>query len=55
MTPEFDTPYLLRFLRARKFDMKKTTIMWNDFINWRFKMEVATIDVNFEPYHNSKS
>jgi len=33
--PPYDDPYLLRFLRARKFDLTKTMIMWNNFIKWR--------------------
>lgn len=43
MTPEFDDAYLLRFLRARKFDIKKTTKMWDDFMNWRIKIDIVTI------------
>ena len=33
--PQYDDYYLLRFLRARKFDMEKTILMFNNFMNWR--------------------
>jgi hypothetical protein len=32
---KFDDHYLLRFLRARKFDLAKTKEMWVNFIKWR--------------------
>jgi hypothetical protein len=32
---KFDDSYLLRFLRARKFDLAKTKEMWVNFIKWR--------------------
>jgi len=31
----YDEVYLLRFLRARKFDIKKTDLMFKAFIEWR--------------------
>ncbi len=33
--PPYDDAYLLRFLRARKFDLKKTKIMWTNYIKCR--------------------
>lgn len=37
---QFDDVYLLRFLRARKFDLQKTIKMWDDFIDWRVKNKI---------------
>lgn len=31
----FDDLYLLRFLRARKFDLNKTLLMFTNFLKWR--------------------
>lgn len=45
--PPYDDVYLLRFLRARKFDMKKTIIMWNNFIQFR-KDEKADELLNYD-------
>lgn len=42
--PPYDDAYLLRFLRARKFDLQKTLLMWNNFIQWRKENNVDTID-----------
>jgi len=47
--PPYDDAYLLRFLRARKFDLKDTMEMWTNYINWRrekkvdevYKMEIS--------------
>lgn len=39
----FDDAYLLRFLRARKFNLEKTIKMWNDFIEWRTRNNVDNI------------
>jgi predicted MPP superfamily phosphohydrolase len=36
---------LLRFLRARKFKLKDVIKMWGDFIDWRKKNNVDTIEV----------
>ena len=33
--PRYDDYYLLRFLRARKFDLKKTIKMFTAFLDWR--------------------
>ena len=41
--PPYDDAYLLRFLRARKFDISKTVEMWNKFINWRKENDVDNI------------
>ena len=43
--PPYDDQYLLRFLRARKFDLKKTEKMWRDFIAWRIHNNVDNISV----------
>ncbi len=45
-TSVFDDAYLLRFLRARKFNLEKTTKMWNDFIEWRVRNNVDNIYVH---------
>lgn len=41
--PTYDDPYLLRFLRARKFDLPKTLEMWRNFIKWRHEANVDNI------------
>ena len=41
--PQFDDYYLLRFLRARKFDMEKTKLMFTNFINWRRDNDVDNV------------
>jgi hypothetical protein len=41
--PQYDDYYLLRFLRARKFDMEKTLLMFNNFMNWRKENDVDNI------------
>eukprot|EP00357_Protocruzia_adherens_P022872 CAMPEP_0114979626 /NCGR_PEP_ID=MMETSP0216-20121206/4476_1 /TAXON_ID=223996 /ORGANISM="Protocruzia adherens, Strain Boccale" /LENGTH=384 /DNA_ID=CAMNT_0002340973 /DNA_START=215 /DNA_END=1369 /DNA_ORIENTATION=- len=46
---KFDQDWtLLRFLRARNFDMKKTLEMWRNFINWRKEFGVDDIAENFD-------
>jgi hypothetical protein len=39
----YDDYYLLRFLRARKFDMEKTKLMFNNFIEWRKENDVDNV------------
>ncbi len=41
----YDDVYLLRFLRARKFDMKDTTEMWNKYVAWRKDQDVDNVMV----------
>ncbi len=41
--PQYDDYYLLRFLRARKFDMEKTILMFTNFMNWRRENDVDNI------------
>ena len=41
--PQYDDYYLLRFLRARKFDMDKTILMFTNFMNWRRENDVDNI------------
>jgi len=35
VNPLFDDVFLLRFLKARKFDFNKTCEMWNNYYTWR--------------------
>lgn len=42
---KFDDLYLLRFLRARKFDLDKTYLMFSNFIKWRKENDVENIEV----------
>jgi hypothetical protein len=44
----YDDLYLLRFLRARKFDLDKTTTMFKKFLNWRITEKVDDIRENFD-------
>ena len=39
----FDDYDLLRFCRARKFDLALMQIMWQNFINWRKEQKVEDI------------
>lgn len=41
--PQYDDYYLLRFLRARKFEMDKTILMFNNFMEWRRENDVDHI------------
>lgn len=34
---------MLRFLRARKFDMEKTILMFTTFIDWRKENDVDNV------------
>ena len=42
--PPYDDTYLLRFLRARKFDIPKTEIMFKNFIKWRVDNDIDNIE-----------
>jgi len=44
----FDDYDLLRFCRARKFELDKMQIMWQNFINWRKEQEVENIIETFQ-------
>jgi hypothetical protein len=45
----YDDHYLLRFLRARKFDMDKTKLMFDNFQQWRRENDVDNIlEVSFQ-------
>ena len=43
----YDDLYLLRFLRARKFDVEKTYLMFSNFLKWRDENGVDSIEVSF--------
>ena len=43
----YDDLFLLRFLRARKFDLVKTMEMFKKFINWRVEKNVDDLRENF--------
>ena len=45
MMPQWNDAYLLRFLRARKFNLEDTEKMWVDFVEWRKKHSVDTLQV----------
>ena len=44
----YDDLYLLRFLRARKFDLVKTMEMFKKFLQWRIDQKVDDIRENFQ-------
>jgi hypothetical protein len=39
----YDDYYLLRFLRARKFDHEKTKLMFVNFVAWRKENDVDNV------------
>ena len=41
----YDDPYLLRFLRARKFDLDKSYLMFTSFLSWRKDYGTDEIEV----------
>jgi len=41
--PMIDDYYLLRFLRARKFDFEKTKLMYINHLEWRKENDVDNI------------
>lgn len=45
---EWDDLYLLRFLRARKFEVEKSLIMFEKFINWRKTENVDDLRENWQ-------
>lgn len=44
----YDDLFLLRFLRARKFDLEKTMLMFKKFLQWRIDMKVEEINNSYE-------
>ena len=44
----YDDLFLLRFLRARKFDLVKTMEMFKKFLQWRIDMKVDELRENYE-------
>lgn len=45
--PQYDDYYLLRFLRARKFDWEKTLLMFENFLKWRKENDVDNIITSY--------
>jgi len=41
--PEYDDYFLLRFLRARKFDVNASYTMFDNFMNWRRDEDVDNV------------
>jgi hypothetical protein len=44
----YDDLFLLRFLRARKFDLEKTMLMFKNFLKWRIDMKVDELRETYE-------
>ena len=44
----YDDLFLLRFLRARKFDLEKTMLMFKKFLQWRIDTKVDEISQSYE-------
>ena len=44
----FDDLFLLRFLRARKFDLEKTMLMFKKYLQWKIDMKVEEINQSYE-------
>ena len=47
----YDDLFLLRFLRARKFDLEKTMLMFKKFLQWRIDMKVDDLRENYQLEH----
>ena len=47
----YDDLFLLRFLRARKFDLEKTMEMFKKFLKWRIDMKVDELLQSYELDH----
>jgi CRAL/TRIO, N-terminal domain len=43
----FDDAYLLRFCRAREFDIKKVILMFDNMMDWRKNNQVDEMHVGF--------
>eukprot|EP00057_Strongylocentrotus_purpuratus_P006351 XP_011660825.1 PREDICTED: SEC14-like protein 2 [Strongylocentrotus purpuratus] len=48
LKPEHNDVLLLRFLRARKFDLNKTEVMFRNDVTWRKENNIDTILETFE-------
>ena len=55
LDPRWDEVYLLRFLRARKFNLKETEKMWKDYIAWRVANGVDKLHVSPAPLRSTTS
>ena len=52
--PRFDDWYLLRFCRARKFDLPKVILMFTNFINWRKEKDIDNgMEKNFTAIYDT--
>lgn len=49
--PRYDDYYLLRFLRARKFNLEKTIKMFTTFLDWRVEHRVDEAMVIYKVIH----